>query len=249
MNTVIKQLSNRKSIRQFTGESVSNEDLELIMRTAQRCPTSVNGQQISLVYTKDREKIAKLAELCGGQKQVETADVFIMLVVDFNRTSYAVEQTGEIQVIDQSAEGILVGAVDAGIMLNALQVAAESLGYGTTAIGAVRNQPQACIELLELPQKTFPIVGTTIGVPTKEAKEAALKPRVPFKSFAFKDTYCSQKVKEGVLEYEKDLKDFRVKHGMDYLQSYCEQMASFYKHIYNRKVAQSYKDQGFEFID
>ena len=36
MNDVIKQLSNRKSIRQFTGESVSNEDLELIIKTAQR---------------------------------------------------------------------------------------------------------------------------------------------------------------------------------------------------------------------
>ena len=70
MNDVIKQLSNRKSIRQFTGESVSNEDLELIIKTAQRCPTSINGQQISLVYTRDKEKIKQIAELCGGQQQV-----------------------------------------------------------------------------------------------------------------------------------------------------------------------------------
>ena len=39
MNQVINQLSSRKSIRQFTGGSVSNEDLELIIKTAQRCPT------------------------------------------------------------------------------------------------------------------------------------------------------------------------------------------------------------------
>ena len=57
MNQVINQLSSRKSIRQFTGQSVSNEDLELIIKTAQRCPTSVNGQQISLVYTRDKDKI------------------------------------------------------------------------------------------------------------------------------------------------------------------------------------------------
>ena len=38
MNQVIEQLSTRKSIRQFTGESVKTEDLELIIKTAQRCP-------------------------------------------------------------------------------------------------------------------------------------------------------------------------------------------------------------------
>ncbi|PZP11088.1 MAG: NADPH-dependent oxidoreductase, partial [Aliarcobacter butzleri] len=47
MNPIIKQLSERKSIRQFTGEFVKDEDLELIIKTAQRCPTSINGQQIS----------------------------------------------------------------------------------------------------------------------------------------------------------------------------------------------------------
>ncbi|MDY0052939.1 MAG: nitroreductase family protein, partial [Aliarcobacter sp.] len=103
MNPTIKQLSSRKSIRQFTGQSVSNKDLELIFKTAQRCPTSINGQQISLVYTRDRDKIKQIAQLCGGQEQVATADVFIAIVVDFNRTIFAVEQSGEKHLIDQSA--------------------------------------------------------------------------------------------------------------------------------------------------
>ena len=34
MNQVIEQLSSRKSIRQFTGDSVKKEDLELIIKTA-----------------------------------------------------------------------------------------------------------------------------------------------------------------------------------------------------------------------
>ena len=93
------------------------------------------------------------------------------------------------------------------------------------------------IELLNLPSKTFPIVGTTIGVSTKEAKEAPLKPRIPLDSFAFEDTYNDKKVKEGVLQYEKDMKDYRIKHNMNYLQSYCEQTAHYYKNIYFRKIA------------
>lgn len=249
MNQVIKQLSSRKSIRQFTGESVSKEDFDLIIKTAQRCPTSINGQQISLVYTRDKEKIKEIAKLCGGQLQVETADVFITIVVDFNRTIFAVEQAGEKHFIEQSAEGVLVGAVDAGIMLNAIQVAAESLGFGTTAIGAVRNDPEAMIKLLNLPAKTFPIVGTTIGVSTKEAKEAPLKPRIPIEGFAFEDTYNDKKVKDSVLKYEKQMKQFREDHNMNYLQSYCEQTANYYKNIYFRRIALNYKNQGFEFKD
>ncbi len=249
MNQVIEQLSNRKSIRQFTSDSVTQQDLELIIKTAQRAPTSINGQQISLVYTRDKKKIEKIAKLCGGQQQVATADVFITIVVDFNRTTFAVEQAGETHMIDKSAEGILVGAVDAGIMLNAIQISAESLGYGTTAIGAIRNEPEIMIELLGLPPKTFPIVGTTIGVPTQEAKEAPLKPRVPIESFVFEDKYDDTKVKDGVIKYEKQMKEYRVVHNMDYLQSYCEQTAFYYKNIYFRKIAENYKKQGFEFKD
>ncbi|MCG3671470.1 nitroreductase family protein [Aliarcobacter butzleri] len=249
MNPIIKQLSERKSIRQFTGEFVKDEDLELIIKTAQRCPTSINGQQISLIYTRDKEKIKQIAQLCGGQEQIATADVFITICVDFNRTIFAVEQTGEKHQIDKSAEGVLVGAVDAGIMLNAIQITAESLGYGTTAIGAVRNEPAKMIELLNLPLKTFPIVGTTIGVPTLEAKNAPLKPRIPLESFAFEDNYDDKKVKDGVLVYEKQMKKFREDNNMNYLQSYCEQTANYYKNIYFRKIEENYTKQGFIFKD
>lgn len=248
MNSIIKQLSERKSIRQFTGESLKDGDLELIIKTAQRCPTSVNGQQISLVYTRDKDKIREIARL-GKQEKIAEADVFIVICVDFNRTIFAVEQTGEEHQIDKSAEGVLVGAVDAGIMLNAIQISAESLGYGTTAIGAVRNEPDAMIKLLGLPPKTFPIVGTTIGVPTIEAKNAPLKPRIPIESFAFEDKYDDKKVKDGVLLYEKQMKKFREDHNMNYLQSYCEQTASYYKNIYFRKIEENYMKQGFIFKD
>lgn len=67
MNKVIEQLQNRRSVRNFTGEKVKDEDLELILRTAQRAPSSVNGQQISLIVTRDKEKLKKIAEICGGQ--------------------------------------------------------------------------------------------------------------------------------------------------------------------------------------
>lgn len=249
MNNTIEQLLNRKSIRNFTGEEVKDEDLKLIFQAAQRCPTSINGQQISLVYTKDKEKIAKIAKLCRDQKQVETADVFVTFVIDFNRTAHSIESLGKSQVVEKSAEGIIVGAIDAGIMLSSLQTAAESLGYGTTAIGAVRCEPAQFIEILNLPAKTYPVVGSTIGVAKEHAKNAPLKPRVSLDSFVFEDTYESDKVKEGVEIYEEQLKEFRIKNDMDYLTSHKEAISSFYENYYMPQVKSSFEDQGFKFED
>lgn len=249
MNEIIKQLSNRHSIREFTGESVSDEDLNLILKTAQRCPTSVNGQQISIVYTRDKEKLKKISELCANQEHIKNCDVFFMFVIDYNRISHALDSIGQEQMIQKSAEGIIVGSVDAGIMLSSLQTAAESLGYATTAIGAVRLSPDEFIKLLDLPKNTYPLVGSTLGVPTQSAKNAPLKPRIPLESFAFEDKYNDEKAKKGIFEYEKMLKDFRQANGMDYKTSYNLDMARFYTKSYTRDVQKSFEKQGFIFQD
>lgn len=249
MNQTLTQLLNRKSIRNITGEKVKEEDLQLIFQAAQRCPTSINGQQISLVYTRDKEKLAKISHLCRDQKQIETADVFVTFVIDFNRTAHAIESLGKKQVVEKSAEGIIVGAIDAGIMLSSLQTAAESLGYGTTAIGAVRCEPDAFIEILNLPEKTYPVLGTTIGVPKEHALNAPLKPRVSLDSFVFEDVYDDKKVKSGVEKYEEDLKQFRIENKMDYQNSHKESIASFYEHYYMPQVKESFFSQGFRFED
>lgn len=59
MNELIKQLQNRRSVREFTGEKIKEEDLKTILATAQRAANSVNGQQTSLIVVRDKEKISK----------------------------------------------------------------------------------------------------------------------------------------------------------------------------------------------
>jgi FMN reductase [NAD(P)H] len=54
-------------------------------------------------------------------------------------------------------------------------LAAESLGLGCCYIGAVRNNPQAMIELLSLPPLVFPISGMTLGRP---ADDPIIRPRL-----------------------------------------------------------------------
>ena len=55
-------------------------------------------------------------------------------------------------------------------------VAAESLGMGTVFLGSLHNDAQQIIDLLELPEYTFPAVGLAVGWPNQEPQ---LKPRLP----------------------------------------------------------------------
>ncbi len=139
--------------------------------------------------------------MSGGQKQVETADVFVLILVDYHRAEYAAESKGNKIAVPETVDGLIVGAVDAGIILSAIQTAAESLGYGTTAIGGIRLNPEKVCELFDLPKYVFPILGTTIGVPA-ENKLKSPKPRVPFESFSFEEKYDKKKVEQGVEEFE-----------------------------------------------
>ena len=77
MNELIKQLQNRRSVREFTGEKLKEEDLQTILETAQRAANSINGQQTSLIVIRDKEKLAKIAELCGGQKHIAQAEAIV----------------------------------------------------------------------------------------------------------------------------------------------------------------------------
>lgn len=244
MNDTIKTLLNRKSDRVFTGERVKDEDLEVIAKAALQAPTSIGAQQISLVIVEDKEKIAKLAELSGGQPQVAGADRFILVVMDYFRTFHANRMAGKEQAIHKTTEGLLVGAVDAGIILGTLEVAIKSLGYGSTAIGGIRSQPEAVAELLNLPEYTFPIVGITVGVIDKN-REAKVKPRIPVESFAFTDEYNAEKVTEGVHIYNDKMRKWWDEQGMTEMPDYVQSTSKYYSEPYFQGLKESLFKQGF----
>ena len=247
MNELIKQLKNRRSVREFTGEKIKEEDLQTMLAAAQRAANSVNGQQTSLIVVRDKEKLAKIAELCGGQKHIAQADAFVFVLVDFHRGVYASDSLGKRNIAPKSADGILVGAVDAGIVVNALQTAALALGYGSTVIGAIRKETKEFIKMLGLPEYVFPIVGSTLGVPV-ERKLTRVKPRVPLDTFVFEDTYDEKKVEEGVEFHEKDTVAWREENGTPQLPSYKEMIVRIYENFYNTSK-QDLEGQGFKFSD
>lgn len=246
INETIKTIQERRSIRAFSGESVAEEDLDLVLRSVQNAPNSMGAQQTSLIVIRDKERIQQMAKITGGQPQVAAADVFIVVVVDYNRTNIAVEKTGNIQAIHKTMEGQLAGAVDAGIYVALLDIAIQSLGYGATIIGGLRDQPIEAIEMMGLPEMTYPIVGITMGVKKKD-DQTSLRPRVPFDSFCMDEVYDNEKVKQGVDQHDIDMEKFWCEQGQK-APNYSQAAANIYKQLYypNTKPSLEKQKLGFE---
>ncbi|HZG73489.1 MAG TPA: nitroreductase family protein, partial [Chondromyces sp.] len=70
MNDTINTLLSHRSFRSFRDEPVSEEQLDQIIQAVQAAPNWINGQQVTVIAIKDRERKKKFAELCGGQKHI-----------------------------------------------------------------------------------------------------------------------------------------------------------------------------------
>ncbi|WP_156300274.1 nitroreductase family protein [Streptobacillus canis] len=246
-NEIIKTINSRKSVRNFTGEKVKKEDLELILKTVLRMPNSRNLQQLSFVVVQDKEKIEKLAEYCGRQKQVATADTFIVIVGDYSKFIGALKAKGEEVNEDIFSTSIIANMFgDAGIAAATIDLLGHSLGYGSTIIGGVFSvSPIETAKLLNLPKHTFPLLGVTLGVPEEFVKASPLKPRTHFDNVIFFEEYAKEKAIEGVVEYNEELNKYWESINVN-LPSHIEVIKSYLDGINEEILTGFMNEQGFK---
>jgi len=246
MNDTIKLIKHHRSIRKYLAKDVPAEMLEAILESARAMPTSINGQQLSVVVVKDQEKKAKIAELTGNQAWIEQAPVFLVFVADFYKTTIACEKNGMSEIIHESVEGTMVGTFDCGLAMGGAIVAAESMGLGIVPIGAIRKNPEEMIRLLNLPERTFPVAGLVVGYP---ADCSARKPRLPLNIFAHKETYRAETMKPAIDQYDVLMADYYSKRDNDGVPketNWSSQVAAAYKQVYFPAVYPAMIKQGFK---
>lgn len=244
MNEVLKVLNNHKSIRKYKDKEVPEEYLDSIVKAIQSAPTSINGQQLSIVAVTDKEKRKKLSELVGDQKWVAEAPVTLIFCADFYRSNLALEKNDKKLEIINNIESTLVGAVDVGIAMGAGIAAAESLGLGIVPIGAVRKEPEEIADMLNLPEYVFPMVGLCVGFPDHDP---GLKPRLPKEAVYHKETYDTSKMEKLIDEYDNTISEYmkeRTKGESD--RSWSETVASMYSFVYFPKVSDAIRRKGYK---
>lgn len=177
MNSTIHTLLSHRSIRRYEEKPVEEEILEQIVEAVQAAPNWVNLQHVSIIMIKDKEKREQFSRMCGDQKQITQATVFLVFCADFFRTWLACQKYGQgIEDVVNQIDNLIVGANEVGIALGTAVAAAESFDLGTVPIGDIRLRAMEAVRELALPRYVVPMLGLCIGYP---AEDPGCKRRLP----------------------------------------------------------------------
>jgi FMN reductase (NADPH) len=186
-NSALDLIQAHGSARDYKSDPVPEEMLETIVAAAQRASTSSNLQTYSVVAVTDASKREQLTHLCGDQKHITQAPLFLAWCADLARLDRVCEMRGHTQVTEYT-ENFLIAAFDAMLAAQNAALAAESLGLGVCYIGSIRNHPREVIQLLGLPRLVFPVTGMTVGFPERTPR---LRPRLPMSAILHHERYNS----------------------------------------------------------
>lgn len=164
-NATVDTLLERRSIRKFKPKPLSDDIVETLETVAQHAASSQFLNDWSAIRITDPAAKKRLAEI-GGQPYIATAPLLYVFVLDEHRNAAIAASKG---VETASDEFTLNGSYrytqaqnDAVLALHAMETAAYSLGLGCVILGSLLNDVPALIDLLNLPEYTYPVLGLAI---------------------------------------------------------------------------------------
>lgn len=157
---VFEAIKERRSIRSFTAEAVSDEAVKQLIDAARYAPSAGNTQPLELVVVRDPEIKRRLSVAALNQMFIQTASVVFVVCADVTRSKREYGGRGEklysIQDTAAATENILL--------------AAHELGLATCWVGAFNEKDVA--KAINAPKNTKPLAIIPVGHPAK-------KPSVP----------------------------------------------------------------------
>ena len=171
----IDVLLNHRTIREFKSSPMPPQQLSILLDIAKRTATSMGMQSFSIIRIVNPELKAAIAEVCNQEYVARVPELFIF-IVDAYRNSRIAREQGVTSDSERDSDRFFQGWMDAAIAAQNMVAAAELGGFGTVYFGSILNNVPKMIELLKLPELTFPVVGLGIGVPNQKPQ---LKPRMP----------------------------------------------------------------------
>ncbi|MEW5846992.1 MAG: nitroreductase family protein [Bacteroidota bacterium] len=155
MNNFLNVIYNRKSVRSFTSQVVSNDLLTELVRTGMAAPSARNLQPWAFVIVTNRNTMDMLAERLPYAKMLFEAPAAIVVCGDLSKAG-------------DSPEGYWVQ--DCSAATQNILLAAEALGLGAVWTGVHPRADRVTIvkDVLKLPDNVIPLNVIPIGYPKGE---------------------------------------------------------------------------------
>ena len=132
-NHVIEAILSRRSVRKFTDEPVTGDELEMILEAGRWAPSGTNNQPWRFVIIESADKKDELAGFTHYQKVIRGAAVCVAVFLDLSACYHPVKD-----------------AQAAGACLQNMLLAAHSLGLGAVWLGEILKNAEGVRDCLGL---------------------------------------------------------------------------------------------------
>ncbi len=152
----IEAIMTRRSVRAFTEQQVTAEQIEIIMRAAMAAPSAYNEQPWEFIIVNEKSKLESIAKI-RNTAWIKSASIGILTCVD------------DLKIKRQKGYGV----IDVSIATTNILLAVHALGLGATWTGVYPNEnlvPQFKKEF-NLPENITPLAFLPIGYPKTQPKQ------------------------------------------------------------------------------
>ena len=153
---VTEAIRQRRSVRKYTDEEVSDDDVAQLLDAALWAPSAGNVQPWEFVVVKDKETKHKLSDAALNQTFVEKAPVVIVVCTDLNKEKKRYGGRGE----------KLYSIQDTAAATQNILLTAHALGLATCWVGAFKEKDAA--KAVNAPKNVVPVAILPIGHPAEE---------------------------------------------------------------------------------
>src|SRR5438034_5970688 len=195
----MRQVLMRRTHRRYSDQPVPEPLVRLLLAAAFSASSKSDFQQASVIWVQDRARRDRLAALIPDMPWIGTAPVFLVFLGDARR----LERIGELRGHPQpngALEGFFNAAIDAALALQTCALAAETVGLGSCPISVLRNHIDVVSEVLELPDRVFPVAGLCLGYP---AQNGFISMRLPLDATVHVDRYDEAGLTAAVDGYDR----------------------------------------------
>ncbi len=147
---VLEAIHTRRSIRKFTSEPVSEENIHKMLAAAMSAPSAGNSQPWRFLVVDERAVLDKLATIHPYVGMLKTATLAILVIADPGLEKYPG-----------------YWPIDCSAAVENLLLAAHGLGLGAvwTGVYPMEDRVAACRDMLGVPQELIPHSLIPIGYP------------------------------------------------------------------------------------
>ena len=155
-NPAITNIMTRVSVRQFTGEKITQAQVDTLLRAAMAAPSALNKQPWAFVVVTDQALIDRLGEALPYSRCQNGAACAIIPCGDLSK---AIEGTGRdfwINDVSAATENLLL--------------AAHAMGLGAVWTGLHPDMERVKMvqEMLGMPEHIIPLCVVPVGVPAEQ---------------------------------------------------------------------------------